>query len=738
MDKFFKVVIFKNLISLDILFTYRFSFDVSIGDFVIVDFNNSLEIALVIEEDNNIEDESKIKDAISKINELRPLSSSYIKLGMWMKKFYILTYAKAFSIISDTSSILNLKYINKKLSYTVISEDIDRFFKFNYSLENSLEKLSKNSTRQIELIKNSYKIYEENKYITYSDLKDISRNKATVDSILQKDILEEIPEPEWEINNDVVLTDEQQKVFDTIKDSDKNRFLINGVTGSGKTEIYFKLIESAIEKGNSAIFLVPEIALTSQMEKRTRDRFGNLVSIIHSKITPKKRRTEMERIKNNKSKVLLATRSGIFIDMPNLEYIIIDEEHDDSYKLDEHNKYDVREVARFIAEERDLKLILSSATPSIETYFKAQNGVYELLELKNRKDNDMPNINIVDMREELSQGNNTPFSMDLMVLMKSTFIRDRQALLFLNRRGHSQSVICRDCGFTVMCEKCDIPMVYHESKGYLECHYCGNIKPNTRRCPNCGSNRLKYMGIGTEKLENETKNLFPDQNVMRIDSDTTKAPDEYRNNVLEIMDNKVDIIVGTQMISKGFDFPNLLSVGVIAADMSLFFPDYDSAEKTFQMLMQVSGRSGRSKDQGEVIIQTYNPEHYAIKYAKEQDYIGFFNEELMLRKIFLYPPFVRQFKIDIINKNLDDGLKLSRKIIELIEDKFKNQGEDIEVISNKDKLGYRKINNRYFISIYLRSRVRHESIVKSFLYDIIMKNLFNLNFKNTHVDVVFR
>ena len=784
MRRFIDVVIFKNIINLDKLFTYSVDFNVKVGQFVIIDFNGSLEIALVLKsyKSNEVFD---VKKALQVIEEFTPLDETKLALGMWMKEFYILTYAKAFGTICDFNKISNLSYkyeikglipneieeivyklnskktidrgeesllekfledelIHKIPIYNVMHGDFIEFYAFSMDLNNSLKLIRKNSNRQIDLTTILFNKYSSNRFFSSEDLANNEEyDKNVFEELLRKGIFYKINDYEIDIPiSNLVLTKKQLEITKAIKSSNKNKFLIRGVTGSGKTEMYFNLIEDVLSKGKNAIFLVPEIGLTPQMEIRTKERFGDLVAIIHSKLTRKKRLTEINKIELNQARILLGTRSAIFSNMSNLGLIIVDEEHDDSYKLDNYNKYDVREVARFIIERTpDAKLVLGSATPSIETFYKAKNGIYELHVIEERPNKvKMPKVMVTDMREELKSGNKTAFSLDLMASMKESLNKDKQILLFLNRRGYSTFVTCRSCGYTSKCHRCDVSLVYHKKNNLLKCHYCGHMEKTPSTCPNCGSRDIRQFGMGTEKLEEETKSLFPDFQIMRIDSDTTSRAETYRENVEKVLKKEVSIIIGTQMISKGFDFPEIDLVGVIASDLSLNVPEYDAAEKTFQLIMQVSGRSGRNDERGNVIIQTYNPEHYSIRHAKNNDYNGFYEDELKIRKIFSYPPFNRQYIITILNRDLNDGINISKKLFDALLEEISNKKIDkyVDIISHRDRMSISRLNNRYHINILLNSTIRHEKFIKSIIYEVFIKNKFKINLNNTHIDVVTR
>lgn len=782
MNRFVDVVIFKNIINLDQLFTYSTDNFIEVGQFVIVDFNNSLEIALVLKS-YNFDKELNVKSILKVLDELPRLPKSHIELGLWMKEFYILTYAKAYGAICDFSRVTNLEieYMPQELlpseienillrlnsgnlvtnserilfedflqngsikiqpKYNIICEKDEMYYGFCLDLKKARKKLRSNAIRQQNLLEVLFNEFEEDGYFSASDLFKIDAyEKSVFDSLLEKEIFKERNRPKSIGKNTISLSDKQKEVSDFIKKSADNKFLIRGITGSGKTEIYFSLIEDTLSKGKSAIFLVPEIGLTPQMEIRIRERFGDLVAVIHSKLSVKKRVTQIQKIENNEAKILLGTRSAVFQPMKELGLIIVDEEHDDSYKLNNHNKYDVREVARFLTENnKECKLVLGSATPSIESYYKAKNKVYNLSIIEERPFNvEMPKVIIVDMKEELAQGNTTPFSLEMMASMKESLNKNKQILLFLNRRGYYTSVMCRNCGHIEKCSNCDISMVYHKNRNLLKCHYCGNMRSSPRICPQCGSRNIKQFGMGTEKLEEETKLLFPDFNVIRIDSDTTNRAADYEKNVKLIMEEKVSIIIGTQMISKGLDFPNIDMVGVIAADLSLNIPNYNSAERTFQLMMQVAGRAGRGKETGKVVVQTYNPNHYAIIRAKEHDYESFFEDELLIRRTFAYPPFNRLYTITVINRDFNEGLGIAKDIFDLIDNDIKsmNLSKMASMISHRDKLSISRFNDRYHYKILLVSNIRHEKFIKNIIYDICINNKFKLDLSKTYIDITY-
>lgn len=438
-------------------------------------------------------------------------------------------------------------------------------------------------------------------------------------------------------------TADQQRVIDEVISSlekpDKKPFLLKGVTGSGKTLVYTEIIAETIARGKQAIVLVPEISLTPQTVGRFIERFGEKVTVTHSKMTDGERYDQWKKAKRGEVSVMIGPRSALFAPFENLGVIIIDEEHEKTYKSEITPKYDARETAVKLAELSDAAVVLGSATPSIESFYKAQTGEYALLELNNRINMTLPDIFAVDMRDEIALGNKSMFSLRLQKAIRETLADKKQIILFLNRRGHSTFLSCRSCGYVITCENCSVSFTYHKHEDKLVCHYCGNETETPSVCPACGSRYIKYFGAGTEKITAEVNKLFPEARVLRMDTDTTKTKDSHRKILTAFAQGKADILVGTQMIAKGLDFPNVTLVGVVAADLSLNSSDFRSAENTFQLLTQVAGRAGRAGTKGRVLIQTYMPENYCIEYAKHGDYLSFYNEEIEFRRQMDYPPF---------------------------------------------------------------------------------------------------
>ena len=472
---------------------------------------------------------------------------------------------------------------------------------------------------------------------------------------------------------DLKLTYEQKNAFNKILGyinkkekipNECNKFLINGITGSGKTEIYLQLIEVMINKGNTSIVLVPEISLTPQTVSRFVERFGeDTIAVLHSKLSVGERFDQWNKIKEGRAKIVIGARSAIFAPVQNLGLIIIDEEHDESYKSEKSPRYSAVELSEFIANMYSIPLVLGSATPDINTYYKAKNGQYELLKLTKRANNSsLPKVEIIDLRQELAKGNKSMISDRLKEQIQINLDTGKQTILFLNRRGFSTFVMCRDCGHTIKCKRCNITLTYHKYENKLKCHYCGYEQDVVKECPECHSKNIKYFGAGTQKLEDEIKKMFPTATTIRMDVDTVSKKNSHEEILNKFKEENINILIGTQMVAKGHHFPNVTLVGVIAADSSLNIGDFRSSERTFQTLTQVAGRAGREKDEGRVIVQTYNPDNYAIEYSKTQNYDLFYDTEIEIRKALKYPPFCDIIVIDMSSHDLRELSLTAKKL----------------------------------------------------------------------------
>ncbi|MBP1968152.1 primosomal protein N' (replication factor Y) [Virgibacillus natechei] len=467
------------------------------------------------------------------------------------------------------------------------------------------------------------------------------------------------------------LTEEQQLAVQPIQEKiasgEHDVFLLHGVTGSGKTEVYLQAIQEVIYKGKEAIVLVPEISLTPQMVKRFKERFGTNVAVMHSALSAGEKYDEWRRIQRKEVQVVVGARSAIYAPFENIGIIIIDEEHETTYKQEDQPRYHARDVAIYRAETHQCPVILGSATPTLESFARAQKGVYKLGTLSKRtNEKDMPEVNIVDMREELHAGNRSMFSRSLKEKIEERIQKGEQIVLLLNRRGHSTFVMCRDCGHVKECPHCDIALTFHKNNNQLKCHYCSHEEVMPRNCPECESDLIRYFGTGTQKVEESLTKLIPEASVIRMDVDTTRRKGSHEKLLNQFVNKEANILLGTQMIAKGLDFENVTLVGVLTADSMLHLPDFRSSEKTFQLLTQVSGRAGRHELTGEVIVQTYTPDHYSIELASNYDFTQFYKKEMGMRKTFQYPPYVFLVLLTVTHQNKVKVAQVTQRIVQLL------------------------------------------------------------------------
>jgi len=503
-------------------------------------------------------------------------------------------------------------------------------------------------------------------------------------------------------------TDEQQFILDKLiscsREDSFREILLHGITGSGKTEVYMQFIECAISKGKTAIVLVPEISLTPQVIKRFRSRFGESIAVLHSRLSLGERYDQWRLIKSGKIKVVVGVRSAVFAPLENLGAIIIDEEHEPTYKSETTPKYDARDVARARCMENRAILVLGSATPSLETYTLAQAGKIELLKMTKRpNDYDLPDVEIIDMRQELGSGNRSIFSRKLEDAIKANVEAGHQTILFLNRRGNANFVLCRNCGVVIKCPKCNISLTYHSYNNRLICHYCGFTVKVPQDCPVCRSPHIRFFGIGTQKVEEELKKHFGDITFLRMDTDTTLRKNAHEKILKNFEENNINILLGTQMIAKGLDFPNVTLIGVLAADILLNVDDYRASERTFQLVTQVAGRAGRGPNRGKVLVQTYNTDDYSIQAACKQDYEGFYRQEILVRKNLNYPPFTNIGVV--IVKGLDDKLvqQKIKEVYDKIQDMVSDSRPDFGAIGPM-RAPISRINGRYRWRIIVKCR----------------------------------
>lgn len=469
------------------------------------------------------------------------------------------------------------------------------------------------------------------------------------------EVLNRVPERDFQASEGHALTPDQAMVLSTIRAAQETRWLLEGVTGSGKTEVYLSLIQDALQDGKQALALLPEIALTPQTVSRFRERFGNGVAVWHSGLSSGERRLTWEAVRAHEVSVVVGARSAVFLPFAELGLIVLDEEHEPSYKQDEHPRYHTREVALKRGQQEGARVILGSATPSLETRFAADSGSIGYVRLPSRVlGRLLPAVQVVDMREELRGGNRDIFSGILKSALEETLAAREQAILFLNRRGFASFVLCRSCGQAVECPECSVSMTFHQRENRLLCHYCERTAPVPKQCPECGSDKIRHFGAGTERVVDDVARLFPEARIVRADRDTLTRPQDYADLYHQFFRGEADVLVGTQMIAKGMDFPRVTLVGVVAADTALHLPDFRSAERTFQLLVQAGGRSGRSERGGRVVVQTYNPDHYAVQWASRHDYGQFYQDEIEYRKATGYPPFTDLWLLVFEGSDLDE------------------------------------------------------------------------------------
>lgn len=570
-------------------------------------------------------------------------------------------------------------------------------------MEEVLKTLPKNAVRQKQIIEF---FVNRKQAISQKELFDkLGINRTHVKTLLDKNILKEKyvekyrdPYAHYALKKGKPfrLTEEQrialQKIIKPVEKNKHAVVLVHGITGSGKTEIYLQAIEKVLTKGKEAIVLVPEISLTPMMVKRFKERFGKKVAVLHSALSSGEKYDEWRKIHRKEVKVVVGARSAIFAPFENLGIIIIDEEHETSYKQEEQPRYHAKDVAIYRARTYQCPVVLGSATPTLESYARAKKGVYELVTLKKRtNERPMPTVEVVDMRTELHAGNRSMFSRLLQEKMDDRIQKGEQIVLLLNRRGYSTFVMCRDCGHVCECPSCDISLTYHKSNQSLKCHYCLYQEQVPKICPTCSSSLIRFFGTGTQKVEEALKNEIEDVSIIRMDVDTTRRKGAHERLLAKFARKEANVLLGTQMIAKGLDFPNVTLVGVLAADSILHLPDFRSAEKTFQLLTQVSGRAGRHELPGEVVIQTYTPDHYSIQHAGAYDYESFYMKEMSLRHTFQYPPYVYLALITISHMEQAKVLDVSRRVTRFLQDQLSNEA----IILGPSPSPVPKVNNRF-------------------------------------------
>ncbi len=707
----YEVIVDISSSQIDKIFDYKGE-NISVGSRVAVPFNNRLIEGFVVGEKqkSNVPD-AKLKEINSVLDDFVALDPSVLELSRFVCKKYHLRMVDALRLCIPSEMRSNrIKPLIKQeacLNSELTSQQIESLVK-------------KNAKKQIAIID-----YIKQKNSEFTDKLNKLFGWSSVDALIQKGILtisdiQVNRKPYSLIKPKCVkhtLTATQQEIVDKINGSQNQKYLLWGVTGSGKTEIYLNVIEQAIKKGKTAIMLVPEISLTPNLFKLFKGRFGDTVAIMHSGLSAGERYDEWLRLKLNKAKIAIGARSAVFAPLTNIGAIIVDEEHDTSYLSDNNPRYDARVVAQYRCEQNGCNLILGSATPSLESFYKAEKGEYTLLTLSERINKmPLPDVSIVDMSAEIRAGNNSIFSHQLTEELTRVIKEGNQAILFLNRRGYSSFMMCTKCGYVAKCPDCDVSLTLHKEDNVLKCHYCGNQFRVFEKCPKCKNSYIRQGRVGDQQVEALLKKMFPDVKVLRMDADTTQSKDGLIKILDAFTNREAQVLIGTQMLAKGHDFPFVTLVGILNGDQSLYYGDYLAAEKTFQLLTQVAGRSGRDKQRGKVVLQTYTPKHYCLQLSANQDYLSFYKREINLRKATEFPPF------SVVARVMYTGLD-SQRCIDLLNrhyeqiDKLKEQ--DTFLFLQKMRCPVKRLQGKHRFQILMRLNSQKADSVLDKIFTII-------------------
>ena len=691
---------------------------IKVGMKVYVPFGKSEVFGFVIELQNNNDTGFEAKEIIRIDNEELVLNKELIDVGSYLSSITLCTLITAYQTMLPSS----LKIKKQEHNYDKYDEYLiltDKLKAMEYickyprriaqikAINNILEigKLNKK-----EVSNEVVKILEENKIISIEKVSKYRINKDSSEVVKKH------------------LTEDQERVYKSVDFNKHDTYLLYGVTGSGKTEVYIKWIEKCIDEGKTAIMLVPEIGLTTQIAKRFYEAFGRDVAIFHSSLSEGEKYDEYLKILRGEVHVVVGTRSAVFVPLKNLGIIIIDEEDSSSYKQDNNPRYHARDIAIYRGKYNNIPVVLGSATPTLESKARADKGVYRLLKLPNRVGNaKLPLIHVIDMEPEMKK-RNMIFSEFLQNKIGEKLSRKEQIILLLNRRGFSTYITCSNCGYTYKCPSCDITLTYHKSTNNLVCHYCGYHQKKADRCPKCNEESLNYYGLGTEKLEEKLKEMYSYARVVRMDQDTTRNKGMHERIINDFKEYKYDILLGTQMISKGLDFPKVTLVGVINADASLNIPDYRSSEVTYSLLSQVAGRAGRSDKPGEVIIQTFNPDNYVIECVKVNSYDKFYLQEMQFRKNLKYPPYYYLVSIKVIGKDYGKTIENAQKAKKYLDDNLNKE----TIVLGPTTASVFKFNNEYRMQIIIK--YRFDSLLIQTLKEL--DNIF-INNKDNYLEIDF-
>ena len=717
-----EVLIEYGVKTLDKTFTYiipeHLKSELQIGMKVIVPFGKKTINGFVTNIKDNITEEYELKGIVNVVDKELVLNKEMLEMGKYLQEKTLCSLITAYKTMLPSS----LKVKSKKHNYDLY----DSYVVANVTEEeiNNYIELNPRAKKQIEILE--------------AILLDKEISKKTISSpslniLIDKGLLKIKKVQKYRLNYGTnynfekpILTEEQELAVNRISENleQEKTYLIHGVTGSGKTEIYFNLIDKVLSNNKTALVLVPEITLTTQIVNRFYERFGSSVAIFHSALSEGEKYDEYLKILRGEVSIVVGARSAIFVPLKNLGIIIIDEEHSENYHQENNPRYSTLDMALFRSKYNKIPLILGSATPTLESMARAKKNVYELITLRNRVGKaKLPDVSIVDMEPEMKK-RNMIFSDLLLNKINERLNKKEQVILLLNRRGFSTTITCGSCGYTYTCPHCDISLTYHKTSNNLRCHYCGYTVLKADKCPECKEEALNYYGLGTEKLEKEILNKFPQARVIRMDTDTTQNKGSHERIIRDFKNNEYDILLGTQMISKGLDFPRVTLVGVINADSSLNIPDFRSSERTFSLLSQVAGRAGRSELKGEVIIQTFNPDNFTLECVKEQDYDKFYDYEMNIRKTLKYPPYYYLASIKIVSKDYELASRESRKVYNYL----KNNIDKTSIILGPTTAQMFKLNNIYRFQLVIKYRFDEK-------LNTVLKDLDSMYIDNNKVNI---
>ncbi|MBE7082596.1 MAG: primosomal protein N' [Clostridiales bacterium] len=705
-----EVIVDISASNVDKIFDYDITgFDVCEGTRVKVPFGKFETEGFIIRiKQNTNYDKSKVKSIICAVDDFAVITSEMIELMHHMCNLYHLKYIDALRLfIPSEMRTGKVKSLSKK---------VVEFVGDKQQIEAKLRKNAKNQWGLLNFLETDKTYYKTDLFNKFTN---VAVNKFVEMGVLQESELQNRRTPAFNKIDKLVVehTNLQKRAITQILEEDGKTRLLFGVTGSGKTEVYMSTIENVISQGKTAIMLVPEISLTPQVLANFKARFGEQVAILHSGLSAGERFDEWKRIRLGEAKIVVGARSAIFAPITNVGIIIIDEEHEQSYNSESNPRYFTKDVAEFRKNHNNCKLVLGSATPSLESFYKAETGEYKLIEMPVRiNGRDMPKIQIVDMLGEIRAGNNGMFSRTLLYELEHCFKNNKQAMLFINRRGFSSFMRCMECGYIAKCSDCDVSLVYHKDEEKLKCHYCGKRYRALTQCPECNSKKIRQGAVGTQKIVEALKEYFPQVKAFRMDNDTTQVKNAHQKILGEFAKTTPAVLVGTQMIAKGHDFKDVTLVGIVDGDQSLYQTDYKSTERTFELITQMAGRAGRNESEGKVILQTYAPRHYAYKFIANYNYKGFYSKEINLRETALFPPFTTIIRLLFTSENEDLVREITKKCHNGIFDISKEFEQDF-VYFDAMKSPITKIQNKHRYQILIRIKKQNERQIIDKIFD---------------------